>query len=168
MKRQITDPEELVFLTDYRLKVQSGFYPVQMICADACVFWRGSVLLVKRKFFPNKGALALPGGFVNIDERLYDAAVRECAEETGLELQPGWFFGTKYFDDPDRSLRGRILTHAFGFWIPWDMEPVIKAGDDAAEVGWKGLRDVQYLLVHDDHAEIINRMETLYREKPNN
>ncbi|VVB50638.1 Uncharacterised protein [uncultured archaeon] len=31
--------EEQFFIEDYRRKVQSGAYPVQMICADACVFW---------------------------------------------------------------------------------------------------------------------------------
>lgn len=47
---------------------------------------RGEVLLEKRTREPRKGFLAFPGGFVDPDESLEDAAKRECMEEIGAEL----------------------------------------------------------------------------------
>lgn len=45
------------------------------------------ILLVKRAFDPGAGKWSIPGGLVEIGERLADAGVRECEEETGLKVQ---------------------------------------------------------------------------------
>jgi bifunctional NMN adenylyltransferase/nudix hydrolase len=144
MTRKITDPEEIAFVEQYVKDVQSGKFPVQCLAVDAVVFWRNKVLMVKRKNFPQKGAWALPGGFVNETELLYDAAVRECEEETGIELQPRWFFGTKYFDAPDRAPGVRILSNAFAFEIPYylDFDKLPKGGDDAEDAKWFDILEI--------------------------
>lgn len=170
MPRQVTDPEEIKFIEDYKKKVQSGAYPVQMITVDPVVVWRDQILLVKRGDFPGKGLLALPGGFVNPDERLLDAAIRECREETGIFVQKEWLCHTQYFDDPNRSLRGRILTHAFLFERPFYVsQGEVEAGDDASEAGWYNIYDIlqkgshDQNIFHDDHFWII--MDMLDRKR---
>jgi 8-oxo-dGTP diphosphatase len=45
------------------------------------------VLLVQRKFDPKKGHWTLPSGFVDAGEDPKQAAMRECLEETGLEIK---------------------------------------------------------------------------------
>jgi NAD+ diphosphatase len=54
---------------------------VGVVIADG----NGNILFEKRAKEPRKGFLALPGGFVDPDESVEEAAVRECREETGVE-----------------------------------------------------------------------------------
>src|ERR1700744_3430819 len=60
------------------------------ITVDCLVFSKGEenlqLLLVKRKYEPHAGKWAFPGGFVEEEEELDAAAMRELQEETGMEL----------------------------------------------------------------------------------
>ncbi|KXX70458.1 NUDIX domain-containing protein [Flammeovirga sp. SJP92] len=47
---------------------------------------KGELLLTVRKFDPFKGTYDLPGGFVDINEKVEDAAIREIKEELNLEI----------------------------------------------------------------------------------
>jgi ADP-ribose pyrophosphatase YjhB (NUDIX family) len=47
----------------------------------------GKVLLVRRRLNPRRGLWSFPAGFVDFDEVPAEAAVRECREETGLEVE---------------------------------------------------------------------------------
>lgn len=53
----------------------------------------GEVVLIKRGIEPGLGLWAQPGGFLEIDETVQDAAIRETREETGLEIEPGVLLG---------------------------------------------------------------------------
>lgn len=61
-------------------------YLVSSPTAEIALFnEKGEVLLAKRGIEPNKGKYDLPGGFLNLDEIVEDAVVREVKEELGLE-----------------------------------------------------------------------------------
>ncbi|MHB1316031.1 MAG: NUDIX domain-containing protein [Christensenellales bacterium] len=91
-----------------------------------------SLLLVKRKDHPFIGEWVLPGGFVNMDENLKDAAARELEEETGLKNLPLFQLGA--YGDVGRDPRTRIITVAYiALSKPDALHP--KAGDDAADAG---------------------------------
>lgn len=66
------------------------------------------VLLIRRGRWPFEGFWAIPGGFVEIDESLEDAAVRELFEETGLADVP--LQQLQAFGDPGRDPRTRVIT----------------------------------------------------------
>jgi 8-oxo-dGTP diphosphatase len=64
-------------------------YPERPILGvGAIIEDRGRVLLVERGQEPLKGTWSLPGGAVEVGERLKDAIRREVREETGLEIEP--------------------------------------------------------------------------------
>jgi 8-oxo-dGTP diphosphatase len=57
------------------------------VAAGVLVEQEGKVLLVRRRMGPRQGAWSFPAGFVEFDEQPAAAAVRECYEETGLEVE---------------------------------------------------------------------------------
>lgn len=108
-------------------------YPPFAVTADTAVFTRRDgrlcVLLIERSTEPYRGRWALPGGFVDIDEDLPDAAVRELAEETGIEI--GGLKQLGAYGAPDRDPRMRVVSVAFWATVPDLAEPT--GGDDAAD-----------------------------------
>ncbi len=121
---------------------------------DAIVFafikGKAKLLLINRKYEPFKGKWAIPGGFIEIDEELEDAVVRELKEETGLEgvaLKQMHTFG-KCGRDP----RGRMITISF-MGIAREGQTRIKAGDDAANARWFGIEKLPKDMAF-DHNEV--------------
>ena len=111
------------------------------------------VLLIQRKAEPCAGKWALPGGFVDENERLIDAARRELREETGLDQLDLEQF--RAFGDPDRDPRGWTVTVVYMARVrPKERKP--KAGDDAKAVKWFPLNDLPDLAF--DHEEILDRV----------
>ncbi|HEX7611259.1 MAG TPA: NUDIX hydrolase [Candidatus Limnocylindrales bacterium] len=49
---------------------------------------RGEVMLIRRGIAPGYNKWAQPGGFLEIDETVLEAAIRETFEETGLQVEP--------------------------------------------------------------------------------
>lgn len=110
------------------------------ITADAVVTASDHVLLVERGRSPGKGLWAVPGGFLEPRERVQQGAIRELREETGLALLASTLEGackaTAVFDHPDRSLRGRTITHAHWFDLGQCRLPEVHGQDDAAHAKW--------------------------------
>lgn len=109
----------------------------------------GRVLLVKRGRGATKpGLWCVPCGFVDYGEEIREAAAREVAEETGLEVEVGEpVFVASNFHDPEK------LT--VGIWFNGRvLGGVARAGDDAVEVGWFRLDDLPVLAFETD-AELF-------------
>jgi ADP-ribose pyrophosphatase YjhB (NUDIX family) len=53
----------------------------------------GEIVLIRRGIEPGRGAWAQPGGFLEVDETVHEAAIRETHEETGLIVEPGEIIG---------------------------------------------------------------------------
>ncbi len=136
-------------------------HPPTHYTTDAVIFCGGHVLVVRRGAHPGKGLIALPGGFVGQDELTFDACMRELKEETRIKLPPGLIAGSKVaeneFSHPQRSVRGRTVTHAYGFQLNERELPRVKGGDDAAKAWWLELSEVEEnpREFFEDHAQII-------------
>lgn len=147
----------------YKEAWKSAPFPVTYVTVDSVVMCLGHVLLVKRKFNPGLGLLALPGGFLKQEETLLDAAVRELREESGIRINTSELKrtvdGSKVFDYPGRSLRGRTITHAFCIRLPGtDGLPQIRAGSDAEQVRWVPVAEAlaSSEKFFEDHYSILN------------
>jgi 8-oxo-dGTP diphosphatase len=108
------------------------------------------VLLIQRKRPPFEGSWALPGGFIEMHEKLEDSARRELKEETGIEANKLVQLAT--FGDPGRDPRGRTISVVYlTVATPGLLKP--KAADDAAAVGWFSLHHPPPLAF--DHRQIL-------------
>lgn len=120
--------------------------PLPMVGLLAIVRRGDRFLLVRRAKAPNKGRWGFPGGIQELGETVVDGARRELAEETGLTAAAGQTITA--LDAMDRDESGRLRYHYTLIVVAMrDVtgEPV--AGDDAAEVGWFGLADLETLPV---------------------
>ncbi|TVR42585.1 MAG: NUDIX hydrolase [Cryomorphaceae bacterium] len=120
------------------------------LTVDCVVFSAsGAVVLIRRKNPPFQGQYALPGGFVDEDETVELACVREAKEETNLELKNLQLVGI--YSTPGRDPRGRTVSAAF--LAEADLSQ-LRAGDDATEAEL-----VQYWQEKElafDHAQILH------------
>ncbi|HZY20744.1 MAG TPA: bifunctional nicotinamide-nucleotide adenylyltransferase/Nudix hydroxylase [Ramlibacter sp.] len=137
-------------------------YPPVFVTVDALVRMGDHVLLIRRGRAPGRGLLALPGGFIEQRETVYQSALRELAEETGLRLLPSEMATAlkevRVFDHPDRSQRGRVITHAHYFAFGARMLPEIIGSDDAADAMWVPIAQLTSLedQFHDDHFHMLD------------
>ena len=133
------------------------------VTLDAVVTTAGHVLLIRRKYPPGKDSWAIPGGFLEGRERLLQGAIRELKEETGLDAEEATLAracrAVAVFDHPDRSQRGRVITHAYWFDLPCPAFPAVAGADDATEAHWfpiASLPDMEAELF-EDHFVILDR-----------
>lgn len=152
--------EEFRIIKSYRDSWSSAPYAPTFVTVDAVVIQGGHILLVERGASPGKGLWALPGGFLDQRERLVDAAMRELREETRLKVPEPVLRGSirksAVFDHPDRSERGRTITHAFLVQLDGaERLPAVKGGDDARRARWVPLSELNPRELFEDHGAII-------------
>src|SRR5512136_1243848 len=79
-----------------------------VLAVDCIILFEGGIVLIRRKNPPFQGCYALPGGFVEVGERVEDAAIREAREETGLDITILGLIGV--YSDPHRDPRGHVVS----------------------------------------------------------
>jgi len=101
----------------------------------------GEYLLIRRAADPDKGMWSVPGGLVEIGERVKDAAVREALEETGLRVEIVDRLGV--VDKIVRDEVGRVRYHFIIVqFLARIVEGEVRAMDDALEARWAGLSEL--------------------------
>ena len=95
------------------------------------------VLLICRGVPPRKGFWAMPAGFVEVDELPEQTAVREAAEETGLEIALDGLLAIRSMANPDKP----------GILIYYRGHPTgghLQADDDVSEARWFAASEIPW------------------------
>jgi 8-oxo-dGTP diphosphatase len=135
-------------------------YPRAVNVVDAVIFRIPAqdtleVLLITRGEEPFKGKKALPGGHMNMDELIIDAAYRELEEETAIKRKDLTSFSPiGVYDGINRDPRARVISIAYVGTVNPDV--IIKAGDDAKEVSWVNVSELDNIELAFDHLQIID------------
>jgi 8-oxo-dGTP diphosphatase len=117
------------------VKARRRYQSRPMVGAGAVVLRRGEVLLVKRRFPPNKGKWALPGGLVELGEVVQDAAVREVEEETGLKVNILGLLDVQ--TDLHRDTTGRLEYHFILVdYLATPLDGVVRLNGESSDYGW--------------------------------
>lgn len=126
-------------------------YPRPALCVDVIVvnddFSR--VVLIQRKNNPYADSWAFPGGFVDENEDLPDAAARELKEETGLQNLALKQFKT--YGTPGRDPRGHVVSVVY--YGVCSKNTAFEAADDAKDAQWFLLKNLPVLAF--DHKQIM-------------
>ena len=105
------------------------------------------IVFIKRKYPPL--GIALPGGFVDVGEKVEDACLREMKEEISLDVEIQSLLGV--YSDPKRDQRFHTVSVVYlckAYGIP-------KGADDAKEAMVVKLEDIELDLLVFDHAKIV-------------
>jgi 8-oxo-dGTP diphosphatase len=87
-------------------------YPVQPIVGvGALLVHEGKLLLVKRGVDPAKGKWSIPGGAVELGEKIRAAVIREVKEECGLDVEIALDKPLDAIDNITMSKDGRLKYH---------------------------------------------------------
>lgn len=134
---------------------------------DAVVTQADKVLLIRRKNLPGTGLWAIPGGFLEPTETLFDGAIRELREETVLKLPEivlrKSLKATHTFDAVNRSSRGRVISNGFHFELnPEKPLPKVKGADDAWKAEWVDIEKIDSRKMFEDHAGILDFFLNIY------
>ena len=154
--------EEWRMLRGYRQAWAAAPYPPVFVTVDAVLRCQNHVLLIRRAHAPGKGQLAVPGGFIEQRETVWQSCLRELAEETHCDVSEttlrAALQSVAVFDHPDRSQRGRTLTHAHYFDLGDAPFPAVQADDDAAQVAWTPIGELVGLeeAFFEDHFHMLD------------
>ena len=112
-----------------------------------------TVVLIKRRNPPYQNHWALPGGFVELGEKVEDAVLREAEEETGLHIRILKLVGV--YSDPNRDPRGHVISITY-LCKRLALAEQPHGGDDAKEAKVFNRPELENIQLAFDHSLIIH------------
>jgi 8-oxo-dGTP diphosphatase len=121
------------------------------VSAAVMVEREGKVLLVKRTMDPGRGSWCFPGGFMEIGETPQVTAIRECKEESGLEVAITGLIDVYYYEDFRGS--GVVIMYA-GRVVGGEMQA---DPDETAALGFFGPDELPQPIEFDSNIKALAR-----------
>ena len=127
-----------------------------IIGVGAVIIDSGRALLVRRNTEPLKGEWSVPGGVLELGEKLRDGAAREALEETGLHVEVGEVldvFDSIFPDTDGRTQYHYVLIDFLCRPLAGEAAP----GSDVSEVQWITAADLDHFSLRDSIAQVIRK-----------
>ena len=120
-------------------------YPTQPIVGvGALVLYDGRIVLVRRGVDPGKGRWSIPGGAVNLGEKVREAAIREAEEECGLNIEIAVDRPMDVADSIRKDETGRSRYHYVLLqFLARPQGGKLKASSDVLDAKWVPLEEVE-------------------------
>ncbi len=132
-------------------------YPEQpIIGVGAVIVDSGRVLLVRRNSEPLRGEWSVPGGMLELGERLREGVRREALEETGLEVEPGEVLDV--FDSIFTDTLGRTQYHYVLIdYLCRRLSGEARAGSDVSDVRWVGVEALAAMELRESIEQVVRK-----------
>ncbi len=142
----------------------SRLYPSRPIVGVGAVILRqGEVLIVRRANPPLQGQWSIPGGALDLGEKLRDGVAREVREETGLDVEVGPVldvFDSIFPDEDGRTQYHYVLID----YLCHLRSGTLAAATDASEARWARPEELPGLGMKQVTIEVIRKALALDSE----
>ena len=139
-------------------------YPAAPLVGTAAAVFNdaGEVLLVQRGKPPNVGQWGLPGGLLDVGERLVEGAAREVMEECGVAVEIRDLVGV--FEPIIRDDIDRVRYHyvVVDYWARY-LSGEVRAADDAADARWVAVEQLEDFEMYGESRSVVRRAFALWQ-----
>ena len=127
-----------------------------IIGVGAVIVEGGRVLLVRRDTEPLRGEWSVPGGMLELGEKLRDGVCREALEETGVTVEPGEVL--EVFDSIFTDKLGKTQYHYVLIdYLCRPISGVAQAGSDVSDVRWTSLEALPAMGLRQSVEQVVRK-----------
>ena len=120
-------------------------------------------LMIKRKWDPDRGKYAFPGGMMEVDkEDLTETAVREVEEETGLKVDKTHLTLLEVLSDPKRDPKGHVVDVAYIITMPAEIEPEPESHETFAK--WHKSNELETMQFAMGHRQLFDKAKKYLKQ----
>jgi ADP-ribose pyrophosphatase YjhB (NUDIX family) len=132
-------------------------YPERpIIGVGAVIVEGGRVLLVRRDTEPLRGEWSVPGGMLELGEKLRDGVRREALEETGVKVEPGEVLDV--FDSIFTDALGKTQYHYVLIdYLCRVISGEAQAGSDVSDVRWVSLEALPAMGLRESVEQVVRK-----------